>query len=50
MNRYQYFSLARGMQYRPHTINTGICVVEQATMFQGVSSYQKRENYARESI
>lgn len=50
MSRYQYFSLAKGMPNRPHTINTGICVVDQATMFQRVSSYQERGNYARESI
>ena len=50
MSRYQYFSLAKGMPYWPHTINTGICVVDQATMFQRVSSYQERGNYARGKV
>ncbi|EET77288.1 hypothetical protein CORTU0001_1339 [Corynebacterium tuberculostearicum SK141] len=38
------------MPYWPHTINTGICVVDQATMFQRVSSYQERGNYARRKV
>lgn len=50
MSRYQYFSLAKGMPYWPHTINTGICVVDQATLFHRGYLVQGAEAMPAESV
>lgn len=50
MSRYQYFSLVKGGPYRPRTINTGICVVDQASMFHRGFLVQGAEAMPAESV
>ena len=50
MSRYQYFSLVKGGPYRPHTINTAICMVDQATLFHRGCLIQTADAKPAESV